>query len=255
MKIRCWSDLHIDGAALAFGQDCPDEVLVLAGDTANSLVRCVNACIELSPKFKAIIVIAGNHEYYKGDIWATFAKDFRWLVRDFHNIHFLDTKNLMIEDVTFIGATLWSNFDNSNSYCLAESSRCINDFRFMRIGDHQGVKPSWMQKEHQYDLNFIREACKSIKGKKVVVTHFPPLRDFQHPRWGSIKENPLNGYFMSDLEHEIEDLEFNLWICGHTHDGSDFEKWGKRFVCNPRGYAYRGKPENEQWDINKVVEV
>lgn len=255
MKVRIWSDLHADGAAFAFSENCRDEVLVIAGDTANSLDASIEIVKGVHDLFRHVIVVPGNHEYYRRDAISTFKIKFNILAKELGNVTMLDGDVIVIDDVTFIGATLWSDLAKGSFDVVYEAKRCINDFRLIQVGEHVPFSADWMQRQSAYDLNFIRESCKKYGGKKVVITHFPPIRDFQHPRWGSLKENPLNGYFMSDYSHEIQDLEFDLWICGHTHDGSKFEKWGKKFVCNPRGYCYRGKTENESWDVNLVVEV
>jgi Icc-related predicted phosphoesterase len=257
MKIRVWSDLHVDGAALNFNDECLDEVLILAGDTANSLLAAVEFVSGIALKFKHVLFVPGNHEYYRGTIVSEFRAGFESLMKErgIENVTFLDGNIHQIDDVTFIGATLWTDFDKRNYQVEFAAKRGINDFRLMKIAKDVNVSPEWMAKQSRQDLDFIREACRTMTGKKVVITHFPPLRKFQHPKWGTLKENPLNGYFMSEYSHEIMDLEFDYWICGHTHDGSNFEEWGKKFIANPRGYCYRGTTENAQWNQNLVIEL
>jgi Icc-related predicted phosphoesterase len=180
-------------------------------------------------------------------------------ITDLSKVHLLDPGSVVIDGVTFIGATLWTNFDNGNESAIRESKRCINDFKLM-VTHYDGtsfvrVTPEWMMKQHKYELGYIRETCKATAGPKVVVSHFPPIRNFQHKKWGTMKENPLNGYFMSDLDAEIEDLGVITWIAGHTHDSSRFNKHGIDFICNPRGYVSSRGAENPSFDQNLVVEV
>jgi hypothetical protein len=54
----------------------------------------------------------------------------------------------------------------------------------------------------------------------------------------------------------------DVWIHGHTHVSLDYnwkingnEKLMTRVVCNPRGYPWRGLPENDKFDPNKIIEV
>ena len=253
MKVRIWSDLHISGASLPFDESHSDEVLVIAGDTANSLHGVIDFLNFVSPLFKAVITIAGNHEYYGSFPVDQFTEEVRNKVPS--NVHFLDANSVKIDDVTFIGATLWTNFDGGDPVVIECAVRGINDFRLIKVDDDTKISPDWMIRRCIRDLNFIREECKRVEGKKVIVTHFPMVREYQDPKYGSMRENPLNGYFINDFEHSLEDLDFDLVIAGHTHSPSDFMKFGKRFVANPRGYMYRSIPENPKWDVNFVVEV
>lgn len=251
MKIRVWSDLHIDGAAFRHPKEKSDDILVVAGDVANNLDTSKQFLFMMGDYFREVIFVPGNHEYYRGHF---VDSDKSHMNKD--NVHVLDGDFIIIDDVAFIGATLWTNFNGGDPLMMYSATRGVNDFRLIDVSEGVRITPEWMIRRSQYDLNFIKEECKRMSDKKkVVVTHFPPSRKFQHPKWGTLNENLLNAYFMSDFEHEIQDLEFSAWICGHTHDGLQFEKWGKKFVCNPRGYAYRGVNENCEFDYNLTIEV
>jgi hypothetical protein len=43
--------------------------------------------------------------------------------------------------------------------------------------------------------------------------------------------------FASNLETLMDGDGLSLWIHGHIHDAFDYEIYGTRVVCNPRGYA------------------
>jgi len=44
-----------------------------------------------------------------------------------------------------------------------------------------------------------------------------------------------------------------LWIHGHMHESFDYETYGTRVVCNPRGYA--PKALNEGFDKKYTIEI
>jgi Icc-related predicted phosphoesterase len=48
--------------------------------------------------------------------------------------------------------------------------------------------------------------------------------------------DPLKPAFASTLEDVIERYRPELWIHGHTHVPCDYEIFGTRVICNPRGY-------------------
>lgn len=261
MKIRIWSDLHADGAAFKFTEEHLDEVLVLAGDITNSVYRTAHVVNALGKNFKHVILVFGNHEYYHGQTLPANASDeFYAEIENKDKVHLLNPGSVTIDGVLFIGATLWSDFNKGDPLVKWAAERGINDFRLMKTyydgSNFVSATADWMIRQHKAELMYIRERCKCAKADKiVVVTHFPPIRDFQHAKWGTIQNNPLNGYFMSDLDYEIMDLGIGHWICGHTHDGSQFIKHDIQFLCNPRGYMGRNGPENVNFDQNLVITV
>ena len=89
-------------------------------------------------------------------------------------------------------------------------------------------------------------------GPTVVITHHAPSRQSIHSRFAG---SPLNGCFVSDLEHLVGGERVQLWVHGHTHDSFDYTLNGTRVVCNPRGYAKDGVNENPLFDSNFVVQI
>lgn len=256
MKIRVWSDLHIDGAAFAQGEACrknpacKEETLVLAGDTSNSVNATIQYANSMASSFKYVVVVLGNHEFYKGMPYSTISS-IAGLASQ--NVYILNKDSVLLDDVMFIGATLWTDFHN-DPRVEAAAKQSINDFNLMYVNANEKVTPLWMRKKFKEEFEYIKTMVRDCYDKSVVVTHFPPLRRFQHPRWGSVNQNPLNAYFMTNNE-EIYDWTFDAWICGHTHDPSYFSEVGQKFVCNPRGYAYRGKNENAEFDPDLILEI
>jgi hypothetical protein len=50
-------------------------------------------------------------------------------------------------------------------------------------------------------------------------------------------ERELTPAFASSLEMLMDGDRAALWVHGHMHDAFDYEIYGTRVVCNPRGYA------------------
>jgi Icc-related predicted phosphoesterase len=65
--------------------------------------------------------------------------------------------------------------------------------------------------------------------------------------------DPLNPAFASSLDDIIENYQPVLWIHGHTHERCDYELFGTRVVCNPRGYP--GEKRGSAFDPGFIVEV
>jgi calcineurin-like phosphoesterase family protein len=82
----------------------------------------------------------------------------------------------------------------------------------------------------------LRQDLKPVPfdGKTVVVTHHAPSSQSVHPRYANDLLTPA---FASNLENLMDGDRAALWIHGHMHDPFDYEIYGTRVVCSPRGYA------------------
>lgn len=58
---------------------------------------------------------------------------------------------------------------------------------------------------------------------------------------------------VSTFEPLIEKGRPALWIHGHTHDAFDYELYGTKVVCNPRGYPEEANSSGFMPDL--IVEV
>ena len=87
-------------------------------------------------------------------------------------------------------------------------------------------------------------------GKTVVVSHHAPSALSVHPRFA---RDLLTPAFASNLEHLMGAERVALWVHGHVHDPFDYEVYGTRVVCNPRGYVRYGA--GNKFCSGLVVEV
>jgi predicted phosphodiesterase len=233
MKLHVLSDLHteIGPYQIQVHQDQFD-VLVLAGDIGTGLngLKWAKNCGVTKP----IIYVAGNHCFYGHAIPHLIHK-----LQDQSantNIHFLENKEVVIGNVRFIGATLWTDFMlTGDAMSTTYAKEAMNDFVRIRISPkYRKVMPGDMIGMHHTSLKVLREKIDTpFDGKTVVVTHHAPSRK-------SIKDiNDISPAYASNLEHLMGD-KVNLWIHGHTHIPVDYVHEGTRVISNPRGYFLEG---------------
>jgi predicted phosphodiesterase len=252
MKLHVLSDLHLSMAGLDVAVTDAD-VVVLAGDIA----RPDKACAWARQIEKPVLYVAGNHEYYHGDLRGTLIELRRLCAGS--SIHVLECDTWVSHGIRFLGATLWSDFrifddDTTRARAMSDAVVSIRDFQRIRV-DHESTEPFTPQ--HSQAL-FDRTAAwleaqlgQAFDGPTVVVTHHAPSTRSIHPRFeGSL----LNGCFVSDLER-LMGPHVPLWIHGHTHNSFDYAVRGTRVLCNPRGYVLQGAVENAAFDPALVVEV
>ena len=159
MKVAICSDVHLEFGQLNLENTDNAEVLILSGD-----ICVAKDILDLDPhetrfddksskihkffqeccaRFNHVIYIAGNHEHYNGDFAETFTvlRDrFGYLV----NLHILDKESVIINDIMFIGGTLWTDMNKEDGITLMHMKSMMNDFRC--------VKNS-ARKRHFHDLN------------------------------------------------------------------------------------------------------
>lgn len=278
MKIKCISDLHTEfwgysnpgkfqkilERYLPPHDDDKDTVLTCAGDMGvfNSYASSTKPILQLlSDRFKRVIVVSGNHEYYNSV--GIFGNDSKfWEDKTLpENVHYLENDFVVIDDVIFIGACLWTDFAyNPTASYAAEKS--MNDFVCIKSGfritngpyaDTQAkrITADETVRLHEVSLAFIKKALRLYPYmKSVVLTHHAPT-------WESVTEYFKNDIvthaFVSDLSQTILEYEPDLWHHGHTHHHFDYEVGGTRVVCNCLGYH----PNQVQKDFNPdfVIEL
>ena len=127
MKIRIISDLHLDPIYFE-PLDIPivpnekDIVMVIAGDAAEQRNSC-GFIFEMLQRFKAVVFVCGNHEYFKGNLKRTPEKISERIAEKNggklpNNFHLLAMDEVVIDDVVFIGSTLWTDYDNLNQMTM-----------------------------------------------------------------------------------------------------------------------------------------
>ena len=244
MKIRYMSDLHDEiyrdskkAYKFRFLDSDPESVLVLAGDIdlAPQVHKLLN---KIKGRFKAVVYVPGNHESYNGDLEED-EKILRGLSDELNmpELHYLNNDLVKIEDVTFLGTRLWTNFDRQNEMVIYYANTRMNDF--VKIRDHGSFfNPLHWLRRHQIAVRFLESNLEKLKGEKtVVVTHHAPSFRSISPEYVS---DSLNGAYASDLSELILDYEPNIWIHGHIHSNSDYVIGETRILANPNGYyGYR----------------
>jgi len=153
MKIAVCSDLHLEFGDIVLHNDQRADVLVLSGDI------CVAADLleQTSPDFKYghaglgtnksrkihdffsnccamfphVVYVAGNHEHYHYDFKYTI-DHLKKMLGYLPNLHILDKETFELDDVTFIGGTLWTDMNKEDPMTLFHVRSAMNDFNCVK---------------------------------------------------------------------------------------------------------------------------
>ena len=277
MKIKLVSDLHLEFSDVVIPNDEGCDVLILSGDimTAwdlhNHPEEGINPLVPLGPRqqaatrfrdflrrvsivFPNVIYVAGNHEFYHGK----FPDAIQYLKEEcarHPNIHFLEMDTKEIDDVTFVGSTLWTDMNRGDPLTLHSIGDMMNDYHIVRNSEqgYTKLRPAHTASRHRKSLEYIKSVVELDPSKKyVVVGHHAPSKLSTHEQYKS--EYIMNGAYSSDLSNFILDHpQIKLWTHGHTHHPFDYMLGSTRIVCNPRGYE--GYEPDSGWDVKIVLEV
>jgi predicted phosphodiesterase len=243
MRLQLLSDVHVEFHADG-GRDFvrsldPEgvDVLVLAGDIAvgSGIVSALSLFCERYRDATAIFV-HGNHEFY-GTNRASVVEWTREALRENRNLVWLDGGVTEVLGRRFIGGPLWFRNDPR----AASAKRGMSDF-----SEIQGFE-SWVYEENARMLRLLES---DLREGDLVVTHHLPTHQSVAARYSG---NPMNAFFVCDVEALIRERKPLLWMHGHTHASVDRVVGATRVLCNPFGYA--------QWELNSgfverlIVEV
>ena len=254
MRIWIFSDLHID----ANGDDPigapstrpPHDLILIAGDICDDMVRGLRWIIERQLNEKPVVYVAGNHEFYGSDRHRMLACAMTE-ARRAHNIHILQDQSLQLDGVTVWGATFWTDYclfgkDRSRS-AMSLAGQSLNDHRRIRL-DGRLWRPEDAACEHERSRESLHQTLEHRRGPVVVVTHHAPSLRSVHARF---RRGALSPAFASNCDTLLD--RASAWVHGHTHDPFDYAHGRCRVICNPRGYV--GDGEGRHFDPFKVIEV
>lgn len=224
------------------------DALVFAGDFTTA--RCLGELRAFAKSArKPVMFVAGNHDYYYG-IFNNVNKKLEQIDSNLPNFHFLNNRCVEIDEVRFIGSTLWSNFDlapNPGEFAVLVGNR-VSDFLVIKKNSTHAFSPYDCWELNERSRRFLRdEIDASFSGKRVVVTHFLPSPKSIHAKF---EGDLLNPYFCCDCE-DLMGQNVPLWIHGHTHESTNFVHKGTRVIANPKGYFN----ENRRFDGKLVVGI
>lgn len=252
-KIAIMSDLHTDISRYKYDYNLDADVIVVAGDSAEG--GDMLPLSEYVKQGKRVIYVAGNHEYYSHEINKTRQK-----LRDSaarYGINFLDRDGVIINNIRFLGCTLWTDFKLYKEIIDIDVAkvvvgRCMNDYQGAIKCDNHMFTTDDSEELHKGDLAWLISNLNIEFYPTVVVTHHSPSGQSVHPRFRHGNQKYINAGYSSNLEYVMDKYNPNLWIHGHTHDTHDYQVYNTRVICNPRGYACYN--ENPGWKPI-VVEV
>lgn len=265
MRVAICSDVHLEFGTATIANSENADVLVLAGDICvaedlkrhpqdvaevnkRTSPRLINAMEyrqffrECARQFKTVLYVLGNHEHYDGHYDESYAIIKAALAEISPRFHLLEQGAVTVDDVVFVGGTLWTDMYRGDSLATYHARERMNDYQCIRVASkgYRKLQPSDTMSDHWKTEQFIRTVAENNRASGepkpiVVVSHHAPTSMSLNTAY---RGDLLNAAYYSDLSDLILDNpEIKLWVHGHLHNASDY--WvgdHTRVVCNPRGY-------------------
>ncbi|MCY9870484.1 metallophosphoesterase family protein [Vibrio barjaei] len=226
------------------------DVLFLAGDICEyrHLTPWEEILAVVSDYADKIVVIPGNHEYYRTSI--DKGASYRRLLSS-DKVIFLEDEELVVKGVHIYGGTLWTDFADDLTLARMVSmpssgTYCDNNYKYILRGAAGLPK----RKVRYGDVfKIARNTKKSIQSwlertygqKRLLLTHYPPLKQSaehllsDHPAFYGV-EDEFWKIECVNLERDFCGHEDVVLCHGHIHGkGSYQSRVGNLVYSNPRG--------------------
>lgn len=271
LRIHILSDIHLE-----FGKWWKDfdvnaidaDLTILAGDIGIGLTG-LQWALEFE---RPVIYVMGNHEFYGQRPMTELWRKARAKVAGTH-VHLLENESVIINDVRFLGCTLWTDFClfgvDTQDAMMRNAQAEMTDYQAIYVSTRRAS--TWDEISgrvrhggdaltsrktvtfHQESRDFLarelmRRPHDQAWQKTVVVTHHAPsalsLVD-------QVPIEALDAAYASNLDALV--AQADLWVHGHTHVPVDYKIGTTKVVSNPRGYT--GHEVVAEFDPLRVVEV
>lgn len=242
MSFDLISDLHLSfhNEKILSGLVPKSAVLAILGDVCEikNYFRIKKFFEFVSSAWDYVLYVPGNHEFYGGEIEQS-VDDMRSYLKQFRNIIIMDNDLVSIDNVRYIGSTLWSGMNHRNPLTMLAAKDMINDYRYIKrkkSGKEVLITPEDTVDMFEKNVDFINKMIEiSPFETNVILTHHAPSYKSVPSKF---ERNIANGAFVSDLEYLLcERTSVSVWAHGHTHSSSDYMIETCRVVANPLGYT------------------
>jgi predicted phosphodiesterase len=248
MKLQIFSDLHVEFESF-YPPETDADIVILAGD-----IHVGKKGIDWAKASFAdqqVLYVLGNHEYYDR-AYPKHIDDLRKLASG-SNVHILENDKLIIDDVTFLGCTLWTDFQLFGDPKIAGyyATQRMTDYCKIRVNpQYRKLRSLDTAVIHAKSLRWLQASVLDLQGEKLVIIthHAPSARSIP----ASFQEDILSAAYASHLEAFVAESGAKLWVHGHLHIQQDYSIGNTRVICNPRGYP---DEPNQSFIPNLIVEV
>ncbi|HKP87136.1 MAG TPA: metallophosphoesterase [Blastocatellia bacterium] len=255
MRVLAISDLHTDFKEnWRLVEQIPDslrsdDVLIVAGDIADSTEVIKRTLSLLRSKFKMVLYTPGNHE-----LWVR-NKDYdsvEKLYRILRLCHSLDVKTAptKVNDIWIVPLFSWYDLE-FDSDPADDGLDGWADFHFCKW-------PHRVRQVHEYFIEMNAPNIKRYDGDVISFSHFLPRIDLLPAKENLRFKGLTKVAGCRLLESQIRELKSIIHVFGHSHINMDCVIDGVRYVQNALSYPVERSEANlllkEVWDFTTATQ-
>lgn len=294
MKIRMYSDIHnefkkhstrvvIDGDTYPEKyqyhyripeMEFDDEaVLILCGDIDSDKESLNVFLMELVRRFRYVLYVPGNHEYYNHSMedMNSMLLEMNAQMGECFHAFIEDQEEFRIDDVLFVGSTLWTDMGRSHPIIMESCRRGMSDYRYISLSGPsldearfmlENVKHGLVDEEDYHKAMDVRRDSKlwpthtvamhqiakenimnvlkaneddqTIRRVVAVTHHYPCEAHFTHGHSCDMTRDLSYAYYCTDMDEVVRKVDF--WFTGHGHNVGHYYKDDCIIYANAVGY-------------------
>lgn len=237
------TNIPLAGEFFSFLPEDEKVVICFCGDVDDRLrgLFWLTNLIKVLPDNVEIVYTPGNHEFYGANI-DILCYDMAQLAAPINRLHVLDGMYVFkhtIDNVDFIGATLWTDFNKQSPAIMNAVQRGMNDYNYIRSSnEYTRITTNRILNEHGVQCKEIFKLLnRDGDNTRIVMTHHQPI-EIQ----GGHASDALSYGYYSDLTEKLNACAHppKYWFSGHTHNSHykkmKFTNGETEFVSNQYGY-------------------
>lgn len=256
MRVLTVSDLHVDypenleWVLELSPQEYREDVLIVAGDICDRLDLLGRVLSSLKHTFREVCFVPGNHELWvaeeEASVFSSSLEKFHAVIRLCEQVG-VHTSPLHIEDISIVPLFSWYDFS------FGEPDRYLRrawrDFRSC-------VWPEQLNSVHAVTDHFLRLNQTNLNVQNDLIisfSHFLPRIDVM-PATIPEKRRKVYPVLGSDrLGEQVQQLEPDIHIYGHSHVNRDMTLDGINYVNN--AFAYPSETRISRKDLHCVYQL
>lgn len=242
MRVYCLSDIHIDypenaewiSALSSF--DYQDDILILAGDLADTLELLEQCLRQLADRFRKVLFVPGNHDLWVGRCQQKTSFDQFELICNLANNIGIAMEPFHTQSLTIVPFLGW--YDYSFGKPSSELQQRWLDYwkcQWPDRYDAPAITHYFTQKNRQYlALNTHAVDNHSL----ISFSHFLPRIDLMPDYIPTSKRILYPVLGSSILEEQIRQLNPTIHVYGHSHVNQRVLIDGIHYINNAFGYPH-----------------
>lgn len=270
------SDLHLEVCSqyYTFAISPVAPYLLLAGDVGRLIdyEGYLAFLAKQTSQFEKVFLVLGNHEFYHLSHTSTLEQAQRLEKEAVLNgkLVLCHQKRWDIElgdsQTTILGCTLWSKINDGAREAVQIRIKDLEKIDGWSIDDHNAAHISdltWLSNQVTKIQNQNKSRAEGEPERKILVIthHAPTIHGTSSPK---NSDNPWGSAFATELlgDSGTSWVDVKVWVFGHTHFTTDFQKNGIRVLSNQRGYVLPGsegkkfeKFEETAFDSKRVFSI